>query len=466
MEKKTIGAFLAALRRARGMTQKELGEKLGVSDKAVSRWERDECAPDLTLIPVLAEIFDVTSDEILRGQRLNRPIEYEKQENKTEKQISALLRNSQLKLSNRSIIAIGIAVTGLFAAMICNSGFDRAYIGFFAACIFYAAALVCQFIFTSSAFNAVNCEDFQTEASDLCKYTMANTAFRSFAAIILLFVFTLPLIVFPWNGHVGIVFGDFILYGVIFTVIALGIIALCRPSVFRALTRRGVFKLSESETALFEKLSALTKKTFFVTLIVLIVTAIPHFFVASADASSFTEGTVFDNFTDFKEYMETPTPDDSGIYYAYENGFYSGNAKPYHETASCQHITFRYSSGLIDHLHTNAVSVPTDSTTYYDSFGNVISEEEALTEELRDKDGNVIYTYMNLNNSVSRITYSAITKDNFHVTVYTNRDISRGITVRENIVIIFCMVYFLEIIAAIVIYIVKRRKITISPVDK
>ena len=69
MEKKTIGKFISALRRAHGMTQKELGEKLYVSDKTVSRWERDEGAPDLTLIPVIAEIFGVTCDELLRGER-------------------------------------------------------------------------------------------------------------------------------------------------------------------------------------------------------------------------------------------------------------------------------------------------------------------------------------------------------------------------------------------------------------
>ena len=65
MEKKTIGQFIAILRKANGMTQKDLAEKLNVSDKAVSRWERDECAPDLSLIPVIAEIFQVTADELL-----------------------------------------------------------------------------------------------------------------------------------------------------------------------------------------------------------------------------------------------------------------------------------------------------------------------------------------------------------------------------------------------------------------
>ena len=60
----SIGGFIAALRKANGLTQKQLAEKLNVSDKAVSRWERDECALDLSLIPVIAEIFGITSDEL------------------------------------------------------------------------------------------------------------------------------------------------------------------------------------------------------------------------------------------------------------------------------------------------------------------------------------------------------------------------------------------------------------------
>ena len=71
MEKKTIGKFISALRKANGMTQKELGEKLFVSDKTVSRWECDECTPELSLIPSIAEIFGITTDELLRGERNN-----------------------------------------------------------------------------------------------------------------------------------------------------------------------------------------------------------------------------------------------------------------------------------------------------------------------------------------------------------------------------------------------------------
>lgn len=57
MEKKTIGGFIAALRKANGMTQKDLAERLNVSDKTVSRWERDDGAPDLAAIPLKARCF-------------------------------------------------------------------------------------------------------------------------------------------------------------------------------------------------------------------------------------------------------------------------------------------------------------------------------------------------------------------------------------------------------------------------
>ena len=69
MERKSIGSFIAALRRANGMTQKDLAEKLSVSDKAVSRWERDESMPDLMLLPVIADVFHISVDELLRGEK-------------------------------------------------------------------------------------------------------------------------------------------------------------------------------------------------------------------------------------------------------------------------------------------------------------------------------------------------------------------------------------------------------------
>lgn len=69
MEKRSLGAFLAALRREKGWTQKELAELLHVSDKTVSRWERDESVPDLFLVPDIAQLYGISSDELIRGER-------------------------------------------------------------------------------------------------------------------------------------------------------------------------------------------------------------------------------------------------------------------------------------------------------------------------------------------------------------------------------------------------------------
>ena len=60
MKKRTFGTMIVALRKEQGMTQLELAEKMGVTDKAVSKWERDLSFPDVNSIPKLAEIFNVS----------------------------------------------------------------------------------------------------------------------------------------------------------------------------------------------------------------------------------------------------------------------------------------------------------------------------------------------------------------------------------------------------------------------
>ena len=111
MEKKTIGQFIAVLRKANGMTQQELADKLNVSNKAVSRWERDESAPDITLIPALAELLGVTCDELLKGERITYSQQTEKKEVKVEKQVRALIQREISKY--RTIMWIALALVGI-----------------------------------------------------------------------------------------------------------------------------------------------------------------------------------------------------------------------------------------------------------------------------------------------------------------------------------------------------------------
>ena len=63
--KKTMGETIAELRKDRGMTQKELAEQMNVTDKAVSKWERDLSCPDIHSIPKLAEVLGVSVEELM-----------------------------------------------------------------------------------------------------------------------------------------------------------------------------------------------------------------------------------------------------------------------------------------------------------------------------------------------------------------------------------------------------------------
>ena len=63
--KHNLGAKLKSLRRERDLTQEELSEVLGVSFQAVSKWETNAAAPDISLFPVLANYYGVTTDELL-----------------------------------------------------------------------------------------------------------------------------------------------------------------------------------------------------------------------------------------------------------------------------------------------------------------------------------------------------------------------------------------------------------------
>ena len=70
MDAQKTGAYLAMLRKIKGMTQQEVADRLGVSNKTVSKWESGGGFPDITVLPALAELYGVTADDILAGETL------------------------------------------------------------------------------------------------------------------------------------------------------------------------------------------------------------------------------------------------------------------------------------------------------------------------------------------------------------------------------------------------------------
>lgn len=97
IDKKQFGGFLSELRKERGLTQKELAEKLFVSDKAVSKWECGQSMPDITLLKPLAGILEVTVAELLEGRRI------ELSENMNTERVDAIL-NKAIYFSEEEIM--------------------------------------------------------------------------------------------------------------------------------------------------------------------------------------------------------------------------------------------------------------------------------------------------------------------------------------------------------------------------
>lgn len=122
MEKQTLGDMIAALRREKQLTQAELAEKMGVTDKAVSKWERNLSCPDVSSIPRLAEILGVSPGDLIEAK-------------------AAPVRESEKKfpggqiyfILNAVALAMGAAVTVLsfLKELDMSSGFGLLGIGLF-----------------------------------------------------------------------------------------------------------------------------------------------------------------------------------------------------------------------------------------------------------------------------------------------------------------------------------------------
>ena len=97
MDIQKIGKFLAQLRREQGMTQEQLGEKLGVTNKTVSRWENGNYLPPVEMLQALSEFYGLTINELLSARRLTAD-EYQ---HKAEENLKAMVEDSSFTLDEK-----------------------------------------------------------------------------------------------------------------------------------------------------------------------------------------------------------------------------------------------------------------------------------------------------------------------------------------------------------------------------
>lgn len=317
MEKKTIGKLISALRRAHGMTQKELGEKLFVSDKTVSRWECDECTPELSLIPVIADLFGITSDELLRGE-CNRSItdeeephdaEWEaKRKAQSDRIFRMILHKKKIKYKNLSMISIGIALVGLLVAMICNVSFSRGVLGFCLASVFELAAAICQCCFASGARYVSydpSDEEEHSEEINRANNTIIRIAVMVLGSLVVLFAFTLPLAVMTYGAYTGLTFDTWLLNGLLFAGAALILVCLLYVFLIRKiLLRMSYLTVDENQLGHMKYQRKLLKKMVAITVLFALAFGIADAFAGVHAVEWIVNPIIFDNYDEFVAFME------------------------------------------------------------------------------------------------------------------------------------------------------------------
>lgn len=437
MEKKTIGTFISALRRANGMTQRELGERLFVSDKTVSRWERDECTPDLSLIPAIADIFGVTADELLRGERkspaptaqeadVSPEADTPKKDVRSERQFKRLLDRRLTKYNNLSLISAGIGFFGLIVTAIVNLGALRAYIAFGVSLIFLLAAAICQLCFYMTLRMPKDSEEDTPERAAALSVFNEKLLIKAKNVLWLhfeLLAFCLPLTT-TGNAYYGLNFGAWLLYGL--ALAAVGMIAW--HSVYEFFVRRLLIRKELiSDTAAYPAQRRLLSRSLCLLVAVGIVTLLAVAVVQSLETTAFVRPYVFETKEEFMEFMAIRDSREQE-----ENNIF---------------------------VNVDSVPVtPAPDTSFEDGKDENIDEDFTydgnLLDYVYDKHGEVLFSFVNRRQCV-RIEVSD-SPDYFPIKVYTQSLLRRGNTIIENIATAIVLAYGVFGAVAVAVYVKKR----------
>lgn len=426
MEKKTIGKFIQALRRAQGMTQRELADQLYVSDKTVSRWECDECTPELSLIPTIAEIFNVTTDELLRGERrsaermeINGEDEAKRLRAKSEKQFRTMLRRRMTHYKNLIMLSRGLLAAGIFTALICNFVFFRGLLAFFLGAAFLAAGVITAFCFATSARLTLDEEDEaylkETETHNRAvveeKWRTARLALYAFALI-------LPFTFFEFSSIAGLDFTDWFGLALLCIAVALLLVFVLRTTIGGTyLEHHEGFKITEDEREFRRANRQSAKKTLAVFLSIAAVLMITIGVLNGLSPMDFTRGEVLEDVESFQRYM------------AEEGKRWSENRWGLTPVMT----TPIYVNGYEEELDTDH-----DDEGFYD------------IETLYDGNGNIVCEYISYFDFVCQMEFSG--DELFPITVYTAKHLNTGVNIRGNLVVVCIVLMIADVIVGCLYY--------------
>ena len=179
-----MGSFMAALRKANGLTQQQVADKLNVSNKTISKWECNEGYPEITMLPVIAELYSVSVDELLRGERIIKASSNESIDSKSEERVKYLVEKTMIKFTNNSIVSIVLgAVALVLAYTICDIvyNYNVLWIGYMIVLLLCGVSIAVTLVafnnFTSSLHNEdiIEKETIQGNTQKCIKYITVVT---------------------------------------------------------------------------------------------------------------------------------------------------------------------------------------------------------------------------------------------------------------------------------------------------
>lgn len=125
MDQIKIGTFLKLLRKEKNLTQEQLAEQLGVSNRTVSRWENGNNMPDISLLSEIAEYYDVSIPELIYGERKSENMREEAKEVAETMSDYAKAEKETLVKSIRNMSLIGLIALIIYMVLGRTSVYDR-----------------------------------------------------------------------------------------------------------------------------------------------------------------------------------------------------------------------------------------------------------------------------------------------------------------------------------------------------
>ncbi|MCD7944121.1 MAG: helix-turn-helix domain-containing protein [Clostridia bacterium] len=184
-----MGDFLAAMRKSKGYTQQEVADRLMISNKTVSSWERGASCPDISMLPAIAELYGVTCDEIIAGERKREDEAGEAAESRRyRKNLEYMLARERGRFVTSAEVSAALLALALISEIFCTYVFYRGRAGYFAALVFIIAAVTVNAVSSSrtnlSLAGALAGEDINEEGiSGLCRELyVKNFTIRAAAA--------------------------------------------------------------------------------------------------------------------------------------------------------------------------------------------------------------------------------------------------------------------------------------------